>query len=100
MGDTREATLAASLVERMKAALDEALEDEDYTNIVEMADGVLGEDEEAEDLFALIDDGSSVNDSLDDDFDDLDSGFDDEDEDDELSFDDDEDDEDDDDEDE
>lgn len=94
MADTREQVLAANIVERMKASLDEALEDEDYTRIVELSDSVLGEDEQAEDLFALVDDGSGQGElELDSDFDDLDDDFDDEeddeDEEEELSFEDD-----------
>ena len=81
MSHSREHTLASSLVERIKLELEEALSDEDYTRVVEMADSILGEDdEEAGELFNLVDDGSSddFSDELTDDFDDLDEEFDDE----------------------
>lgn len=95
MALTHEKTLATSVVDRIKEMLDEALVDEDYTRIVEAADSVLGDDEEAEELFALVDDGSGDvdDDDLDvgdEDLDDLDEDFDDEEtdeEDDELDFD-------------
>jgi hypothetical protein len=87
MPESREHTLATNLIARIKSELEEALADEDYTRVVEVADNLLGEDdEEANELFNLVDDGSSDDDELSDDFDDLDEDFDDEEDDEEDGY--------------
>lgn len=80
MSESRENTLATSIVERLKEYLNEAVNDEDYTKIVQLGEEILGEDEEVEELFDLV--GEPIGDEdFDDEFDDLDEDFDDEDED-------------------
>ena len=92
MAQSREHTLASSIIERLKEVLDEALINEDYTRIVDAADVAFeGGDEESEELFALVGDGFEDSDPTDDDddFDDLDEDFDDEedeDDEDDLSY--------------
>lgn len=78
--DTREEELASSLVTRIKEKLEESLEDNDYTAIVQASEHILGtEDDEADELFDLIDDGTLNDVDITEDFDDFSEDFDDED---------------------